>query len=398
MAICGARLDESTPTQDQPSRQHLDLQGRILAKLDPRHPAEQSANYFTELHLLSSLIIATWPAANLKAPDTTTLAADRVLAQRRMEEEASITTFASHHPPVDARACAAILLTADTMLSSPDMATAVAPLMPTNEPGYGRKAQLYNTWEAAFKGVRQECSPEFQQAADTVLTTYRCTGQRGRRRPHPKAGFLPMHVPAFLLDDWADRHLAEFPVINPRALRRSSAVLLVQRAKGGSAGEASQFLGMNLSGKQIGAVRYLVNRLRSAGLIDKFDAAIDCLAGELERAPLINYQRRREALLGWSISVDTWHELLEQTSMSRARRDIANDDGRRMSSSIYVWAEVTKGEQRFAPFPPTATRDQGRHYLVRGDAYPAFGALRHTLDSYADRLATAIDAGTQVDR
>ncbi|WP_434600129.1 hypothetical protein [Streptomyces sp. A5-4] len=356
------------------------MQGRIFAKLDPHHPAEQSASYFTELHLLSSLIIATWPAAHPNVSDPTTLAADRVLTQRRRGEAAGTATFTSNSPPVDARACAAILLTADTMLSSPDMATAFAPLMPTSEPGI-RRAQLYNTWEVAFKGVRQECSPEFQQAADTVLTRYRCTGQKGRRRPHPKAKFLPLHVPAFLLDDWAARHLAEFPVVNPCALRRSSAILLVQRVKGGSVGEASQFLGMNQSGKRIGAIRDLVNRLRSADLIDKFDAAIDCLAGELERTPSINYHRRREALLGWSIPVDTWQQLLEQTSTSRARRGIASDDGKRLASSIYVWAEVTKGEQRFAPFPPTARRDPGRHFLLRGDEYPTYTALRAVASS-----------------
>lgn len=388
IAICGARLDRFIP-QDAPSQQHIDLQARILAKLHPRYPAEQSARYFTELHLLSSLVIATWPAGNLEPPDPTTMTTDRVLAERRSGEEISPAAFTSNAPPVEARACAAILLNADSIHSAPDRPTAMSPLMP---PSGGRRAQLYNTWEFAFKTARQDCSPEFQRAAATILTKYQHTGQKGRRRPHPQVDFRPHHVPAFLLDEWAVRYFTGFPGVALDNLRRSVAVLLVQRAKGGSAPEAAQFLGITQSGKNTGLVTGLTRHLRSLGLLDKFHSAIDSLAEELPRTSPINYRRRREAMFDWTLPTDTWHDLLERTSMPRAKRDIANDDRKRMSCSIYVWAQVTKGEQRFAPCPPAARSDPGRHYLTRGSS-TGYAALKHTLDTHAKHLSAAIDAG-----
>lgn len=390
IAICGARLDQFTPP-DAPSQQHIDLQARILAKLDPHHPAEQSARYFSELHLLSSLVIATWPAGNLQALDPTAITTDRVLAERRSGEEASLAAFTSNAPPVEARACAAILLSADSIHSAPDRSTAMSPLMPTYESG-GRRAQRYNTWEFAFKAARQECSPEFQRAAVTILTKYQHTGQKGRRRPHPQADFCAQHVPAFLLDEWADRYFTGFPGVAPDSLRRSVAVLLVQRVKGGSAPEAAKFLGINQSGKHTGLVTGLTRHLRSLGLLDKFHSAIDSLAEELPRTSLINYRRRREAMLDWTLPTDTWHDLLERTPMPRAQRDIAHDDRKRLSCSIYIWAQVTKGEQRFAPCPPGARSDPGRHYLTRGSS-TGYTALKRTLDTHAKHLSAAIDAG-----
>lgn len=316
---------------------------------------------------------------------------DRVLAERRNGEEASLAAFTSNAPPVEARACAAILLNADSIHSAPDRSTAMSPLMPTYESS-GRRAQLYNTWEVAFTASRQHCSPEFQQAAETILTRYQCTGQRGPRRPHPQAGFHPDHVPAFLLDEWAVRHLANFPSIDPHSLRRSAAVLLVQRAKGGSATEAAHFLGIKQDGKPIGWIGGLVRRLRALGLLDRFHSAIDSLAEELARRQPISYRRRREAMLGWTIPTDTWHDVLERTPMPKARRDIAGDADKRLSCSIYVWAQVTKGEQRYAPCPPGARSDPGRHYLTRGGS-TGYAALRNTLDTHAEHLSVAIDAG-----
>ncbi|MEU0061655.1 hypothetical protein [Streptomyces sp. NPDC006334] len=96
-------------------------------------------------------------------------------------------------------------------------------------------------------------------------------------------------------------------------------------------------------------------------------------------------------MLNWTLPTDTWHDLLERTPMPRAQRDIADDDGKRLSCSIYVWAQVTKGEQRFAPCPPGARSDPGRHYLTRGSS-TGYTALKRTLDTHAKHLSAAIDA------
>ena len=91
-------------------------------------------------------------------------------------------------------------------------------------------------------------------------------------------------------------------------------------------------------------------------------------------------------MLDWTIPTDTWHALLERTPMPTARRDIADDADKRLSCSIYVWAQVTKGEQRYAPCPPGARSDPGRHYLTRGGS-TGYAALRNTLDTHAEHLS-----------
>lgn len=105
-AACGWRLDQRTPPApwDRPTTEHLALQQRILDNLSPDSDPEQTTRYFTELHLTSALVIATWPLGALPGRHRTTHTATTVLAERRQREASR--TQASNAPPTDARACA----------------------------------------------------------------------------------------------------------------------------------------------------------------------------------------------------------------------------------------------------------------------------------------------------
>ncbi|MFD9505005.1 TniQ family protein [Streptomyces sp. NPDC060035] len=297
-ALCGWRLDQRTPPAawDRPTPEYLALQQRILDRLDPDNPAEHSARYFTELHLTSALVIATWPLGAPPGRHRTAHTATTVLAERRQLEASRRN--ASNAPPTDARACAAVLLAADTILNAPDLREALAPLAPPT--GHGsKKPRIYYGWDALFRKSRHECAPAFQLAVDDVLSV----GRRGpdrRTRPRRGTSFRAEHVPAFLRDEWVTRHLSAFPGIPLWQLRRGAAVRLVKRARGGSIIDAARFLGV-LPGTDARFDNILTHRLKDRGLTFAFEAALDDLEGEELHHRPTDYERRRQALKDWAI-------------------------------------------------------------------------------------------------
>jgi hypothetical protein len=395
-AGCQARLDRPCPptARNAPPPEYLALQQRILDKLSPDHPAHESARYFTDLHLTGALVIATWPLGAPPGEDLTTRAATTVLAERRRLE--SVRTNPSNIPPADSRACAAVLLAADTILSAPDLPRALSLLAaPT---GHGtKKPQLYETWDALFRKSRQTCSPAFQLAVDKALTV----GRRGpgrRTRPRPGTTFRPEHVPAFLRDEWVDRHLSAFPGIPIWQLRRGGAVILAKRALGGSMIDAAHYLGI-LTRTSTRFNGILANRLRERGLSRAFDSALDAIEHEELNHHHTDYEQRRRLLSNWAIPLQTWQTEILCPELSRG----TTGDRKRLASSAYVWAQVTHGEPILAPVPVEIRNDDIRQSVWREDLVnvcsyikqtqhrPHYIVLKKQLDAYARRLEGALD-------
>ncbi|GAB1339832.1 hypothetical protein ACE1SV_64220 [Streptomyces sp. E-15] len=398
-AVCGWRLDQRTPPADwdRPAPEHLALQQRILDRLAPHSPAQDSARYFAELILTSALVIATWPLGSPPGRHRTAQTATTVLAERRRLE--ATRTQSSNAPPIDARACAAVLLAAETILNAPDLREALAPLAPPT--GHGtKKPRFYYGWDALFKGSRHECSPTFQLAVDTVMSKGRRVSRGGPLAAHPGTEFREEHVPAFLHDEWAALHLDDFRGISLRQLRRGAAVRLARRARGGSIIDAAQFLGVS-SGFHVRFNNFLMHRLKDKALMLKFEADLDNLAIELSRHP-IDYAHRRRALDEGAIPPEVWEAEIARPGLTHGCK-FAADDRKRLACSAYVWARVTHGEHLFAPTPAEIRDDSDRKTVWRRDAttvfsllkrarnYPRYLMLKEELDAYAYRLADSLD-------
>ncbi len=258
-------------------------------------------------------------------------------------------------------------------------------------------------WDNSFKKHRSGCSERLQLAADTIVPTFRRTGKGGLRLPSTGVGLRPEHVPACLPQALAERHLHFLSDITPKMRRRSASVFLVRRASGGGLNEAAQFLGINTPDKMIGYTRLLNRHLRTRGTARDFEQALDAITVELLAGPVIDYERRREALATWTLEPENWQHILAQLPVLTSCRKPISDDRRRLAVSAYIWTRVTEGEPDFAPCPAHIAHDPDLrwawnrqrhnvfHWLRRADDQPYYRALKPLLDAHAEQLAKAID-------
>ncbi len=282
-ALCQGRLDQiELHAADRPEPELITLQEKITSMLRPEHSAELASQYFTELQLVAALAIITWPLTRPGAPTTTVNAADLYAADQVAQEPRKH----SNAPPTNARACAAFLHAADTILGTDDLRAALAPLAPVeNRTRTGITPKRHLSWDLSFKNHRDACSDRFQHVAETLVPSFRRTKPGGRRIPLSRVGYGPEHVPAFLPQEWADRHLSVFTGISTRLLRRTAATYLVRRAQGRGLNEAAQFLGISTSDKSIGFGTVLSRWSRAQDNLHAFDMAVDAIAADLESSP-----------------------------------------------------------------------------------------------------------------
>src|SRR6266704_912843 len=180
---------------------------------------------------------------------------------------------------------------------------------------------------------------------------------RGRGRPGCRLG--------------ADRHFHDLTGINPRHLRRSASITLVQMTAGRSRQAAARQLG--LPPARCRATSYRIQRwARDTSNSTRLHAALDALAGELDTASdLIDYRQRRDTLTAWSIPTDDWHELIADVKQRQRRHASAQTDWgerKRRVASVLVWARVTDGEYRLAPLLADQWPPSRRRELARRDA------------------------------
>ncbi|MCX4850395.1 hypothetical protein [Streptomyces sp. NBC_00893] len=234
----------------------------------------------------------------------------------------------------------------------------------------------------------------------------RTKGHQGTRAPI-RHDYRPEHIPAFLEQDWYQRHLAACTGSASKIVRRAAAVRLVQWAMGGSQDNAATFLGITPDQAQFTAISDTRRWMRAGCDPLEFDRALRTLASELralQQSP-IDYRRRRQALQKWTISPDTWNAIVSDLPQSPYSSYTDLGDRKRQAASVYVWTLVTRGEHTFAPLPLEAAQpDEVRRQwissrsttwfqLTRPDPIGHYAHLRGSLAEYAQQLARDIDAG-----
>lgn len=400
---CGQRLDqphvpgpESAPLPPGA----LALQRRMLAMLEPGHPAEDAAAYFTDLRVVTAILSITWPCSrNLAEP-----AAQALISQHAGELSAG-TRQVIDRPPGQPLATAGLLTTAAAVLDDPERQAALARILRSPRDGPPSRTP----WARVFDRHSRACSQQIRDAFEPSARTCRRTGgPRSARALTRTGGFGPEHIPALLEQHWYDEHLARLGYPAPMNMRRAGSVLLVQRAAGGSKGDAAVYLGIRQERSQYsfppGLARWL--NKHDAG---EFTAALHRLAAQLDAATgLVNYQRRRQAMQEWCLDPGTWQAITSRLPPVPGPFQPVIDDRKRQEASAFTWAHVTHGEPRFAPRPIEADQPEpvrkdwaGRrastwHKLTRPGRLNHYAELRKLLIEHGDRLARNIDNSGEV--
>jgi TniQ len=419
---CGARLDHAGPRQ-QASPGMLALQGKILRLLETDGPAStvsagmpaRPGSYFADLRALGLLACSTWPAARHLSPSEETAAAiDQHVASLRQQEAerragspASLAQAAP--PPLDATASAGLAHIADRILAgTPEEARwQLRPLLPPSTREAGR-----TSWARWVTHSATPCSEGLRTAYEPLLRRSTRPQLRDRRsallRTHR---WGPENVPALIPEDWYARHFTPLAGVTPILARRTAALRLVQIIAGSSLSEAAELLGISSgygpwrrsAGRVYSPARLAYSGARQQPDPSGFETGLRSLTRELSTpgTPLIDYQRRRQALETWSISQDTWPSLAAKRSL---KSHPETGDRKRQVASVYVWVRVTCGEPRFAPRPIEATQPPEvredwqrswdwtwRNLLHSSQPRSYYTRLRAELDALTDSLARAID-------
>jgi hypothetical protein len=395
---CRARLDQAGAT---PIASHalLTTQQRLLAALDPQHPAEDAEQLFTDLRVITALLCASWPAGQeLLEPALADPVAGHV-SQLRSRASGNLSP-----PPEDPIAAGALLTAAANIRDSNDLGAALSRYHEAARAGRPSKSP----WAHIVDRHESSCSTALRDAAEPLIRGYR--RQSGPHSPKAPArngsGYQPENIPAFLEDAWFEQHLAELGCQNrlSRVLRRTAAATLVQWSAGGPLGDAAAYLGINPKGGQFAPTNDLYQWLDSAQVRPRFTTALDGLAASLSATPgLLNYQHRRDALQTWSLHPSIWTEIISQLPPVPGPVQPTLDDRKRQEASAFVWARVTQGELRFAPRPIEAAQPEPVrrawaarhgatwHQLTRPDPLNHYAHLRALLTEHARQLASKID-------
>lgn len=176
--------------------------------------------------------------------------------------------------------------------------------------------------------------------------------------PREDVAFAPEHIPQHLLPDWHSEHLARFTdKVKPRLLRRAAAARLAQLCVGGKPDNAARHLGIPRHAAK--NALDVVERLLPPRRKREFDNAVDTLADHLNNARnRINYGRRRDALVGWSLTTHEWADMTDDLARRTAQR--TNNlwpaspfcdwgEPKRILASVWIWVHITQGEHIFAP-------------------------------------------------
>ena len=429
---CGARLDQAGPRQHA-SPGLLALQDKILGLLDPDGPASTASagapappgSYFADLRALSLLVYSTWPAARDLSPseEITKATGQHIESFRQQRAEQRPRSPASKNnagpPPLDAAVSAGLAHIADRILAgSTDEARArLRLLLPPATRDAGR-----TNWARWVTLSAVPCSEGLQAAYDPLLRTFTAPfGQpRGRARNVTAAArWGPENIPALIPEDWYQRHFTPVDSISPVLARRTAALRLVQMTAGGALAEAGHYLGISTGdgsrpteGRTYSSAGTVHSGARQQPDPSGFEAGLRSLARELSApgTPLVNYQRRRQALENWAIDEPTWDGLVARLPPAALARTADLGDRRRQVASVYVWVRVTSGEPGSAPRPieaaqPPAVREHWRRswnftwwsLLTRDNPGSGYSRLRAELDVLAAALATTIDPAGPAD-
>ena len=426
-ACCGARLDQ-TARRRPASPELFALQDKILDLLTPDGPAStlsagrptQPISYFTDLQALGLLACSTWPAARHLSPSEEAVSAidqhvtslRRQAADRQENSPASSSRARHGPPPMDAAASSGLAHIADRVLAgSPDEVREQLRLL---LPASTRKASR-TSWALRVIRSAAPCSEGLQAAYAPLLRAFTKAGgqPQGRRNAvlHSQC-WGPENIPAFLPEDWYERHFKPLTGVSPMFIRRTVVLRLVQMVAGGSLGEAAGFLGIASAdttwlgkGRIYSGAGFVHSGARQQPDPLGFETALNVLARELNdtATPLINYQQRRQALETWCIDKDAWTGLVARLPPVPGPQRPELGDRKRQIASIYVWVQLTSGEHYFAPRPIEATqppevqeawklrRNTIWHVMHRSQPGPHYTSLKAELNTLATSLVRTID-------
>ncbi|MFE2874508.1 TniQ family protein [Streptomyces roseus] len=228
--ICGARLDTppASPRLPAASPALLHLQDRIGALLDGAGSPQTAREYFTDLRILSAIILATWPLAREFNPAPLTKAVEHHLTMHRREIDALPGERRQRtwdRPPEPAIASAALLHTADQILAldQHDRDEALRSMLrsgPDPDSGKWGRTDLH-----LF-----HASLSFRSA---VMQARDRRSQNLARGPSSRLGsdsYRPEHIPQWLPDHWLQYPNGDLlaPRLRHPMQRRAAAVRLIQ--------------------------------------------------------------------------------------------------------------------------------------------------------------------------
>jgi hypothetical protein len=377
---CGHRLDRGQPAGPEISGDLLTLQRRFDQLLHASTPGNQTslgqpvstANYFLDLRLITILANLTWPLARhfttaslAPAIDEETEQQQRKLHDQRRQGRNPSLIVRYNAPPHEALPCAALFDTAVRILNLTDPAAFASTLE-----SLVANAFQDSRWVKFFGDAKQHCSPAMRAALTKIEAkrdAQRPPNRRGKnqgakvarwredliaRPPRPDCRFDYRHVPAYLTDDWYDRHFSwSANSIGKSTLRHAAAICLVQTTRATSLRHASAQLGLHE--RITRSALYSTDRwARENSIIKRFTTALNAIANELNSTPnLIDYAARREALRTWTIPPADWDELTTEIRDKLGHGRLSSDWEKRHSQvgTILIWAQITQGHRRHAP-------------------------------------------------
>lgn len=112
------------------------------------------------------------------------------------------------------------------------------------------------------------------------------------------------------------------------------------------------------------------------------------VANEHVESRLIDYKQRRKALSGWAgIDPESWSLVQPNAQPGAVRGDLSGD---RASASIWLWCELTAGDERAAPIPRPGDHDHGLDALHDLQGAPPRGSARAPPHPRRPRARTAL--------
>jgi hypothetical protein len=407
---CGTRLDTLGAPAPGPAQAVLELQARILERLDPHGPVppDDATQYFALLLLTVNMVVLSWPAVReaVESEPLRNAADTHVSAARRKFEDALTRVGANatinapmRQLPLESAATAGLLLIADSILGWPQLYRLPERLQPLIE--------LASAHPEAWYPLRtsQHWPPAVRRAFLPKAMGFAIPTRASRIAPVPvrECRFGPEHVPQRLPESWCETHLGQFADVSPTHTRRAAALNLVEQCSGLAWPQAAELLRIpfNLASVAVNRTR---SWMRDPQHQHAFENALEQLAHQLDISePLINYAARRTALQDWEIPDEDWttviHDLEVETRLGRSSQ-IDHSSRRRPMISALIWTFATSGEYSIAPVvladiaanpaPQSRVAAAVAEFLSAPDT-PYYRTLRRILTNYTNKLTEHID-------